>query len=82
MKFSTFSTKNVFMDGSVKNGGAVHTEGQIQTSVPKGGCGAGNCNCSEGHWISIILPRTSGGVVKGITVKFKDRKEMLKVLKI
>ncbi len=81
MKFSTFINKNVRKDGTLKSGGAVHVEGTIQSSDPKGGCGLGKCNCSEGHWLSIVMPRTKSGTVRGIMVTFKDRKEMLKVLK-
>ncbi len=82
MKFSTFSHKNVRKNGTLKSGGAIYAEGSIGFSDPKGGCGAGNCNCSEGHWLSISIPRTKSGTVRGILVNFKDRKEMLKVLKI
>ena len=82
MKFATFIHRNVRKDGSFKSGGAVFVEGTIQFSYPEGGCGAGNCNCSEGHWISISMPRTKSGTVRGVLVNFKDRKEMLKVLKI
>ena len=82
MKFSTFIHNNVRKDGTFKSGGAVFVEGTIQFSDPKGGCSISTCDCSEGHWISISMPRTKSGTVKGVLVNFKDRKEMLKVLKI
>lgn len=82
MKFSTFMYKNVRKDGTIKSGGAIHVEGTIQYSDPKGGCGLGECNCSEGHWLSIVMPRTKSGSVRGLLVTFKNRKEMLKVLRI
>lgn len=81
MKFSTFMYKNVRKNGTLKSGGSIYVEGTIQSSDPKGGCGLGECNCSEGHWLSIVMPRTKSGSVRGLLVTFKDRKEMLKVLR-
>ena len=64
MKFSTFINKNVRKNGTLKSGGSVYVEGSIQLSDTKGGCGLGECNCSEGHWLSIVMTRTKCGTVR------------------
>lgn len=60
--------------GVCKGGGAVVTEGAIRISRGEG-CGIKNCHCSDGCWISIILPRKRG-IVEGVKVQFKDLTEM------
>jgi hypothetical protein len=79
-EISVYIHKQVKPNGGCKDGGAVHTEGHLQISHPKGGCGLGRCNCSPGHWIAVSMPRTDSGVVKGITFTFNSRTELLKYL--
>lgn len=75
MKIETFKTKNVAEDGKVKNGGAVVTKGAIYDSAVGGGCGSPGCRCSDGHWISVIQPRTKNGVVEGVKFIFETEAE-------
>lgn len=75
--------EGVNKDGTMKDEpGAIYTEGHISLSAPGGGCGLGSCNCSPGHWISVSLPRTEGGIVIGATFTFKSRTELLKYLQL
>lgn len=77
MKIESFKWEGVKPNGTFENeAGAVETKGKIVMSDPNGGCGLENCNCSEGHWISIIKPRTEEGIVEGIKVKFENSFEM------
>lgn len=73
--FEKFQHKNVDVSGSVKGGGAVITEGAIRMSVGEG-CGLPGCHCSEGIWITIIMPRTKDGIVEGIQVRFRNKSEL------
>jgi hypothetical protein len=78
MKISKFKHEGVNPDGTFKDRlGAVTVEGRVSMSAIDGGCGAGKCNCSEGHWISIVKPRTPEGVVEGMTVQFESHEELL-----
>ncbi|MFA5300530.1 MAG: hypothetical protein WC389_20275 [Lutibacter sp.] len=59
MKVTTFKHENVNPNGTFKDKrGAVCTDGRISASTPKGNCGLKGCHCSDGHWISIVKPRT------------------------
>jgi len=77
-EISVYTHDHVKADGTFEDGelGAVHTEGNISISHPDGGCGMPGCECSPGHWISVALPRTEDGVVRGVTFKFNSREEL------
>ena len=80
MKIKTFRHENVLPNGTFADrDGAVEVSGKIVMSQNSGGCGLDTCNCSEGHWITIVKPRTSDGIVEGVSVKFDDMKEMQKL---
>lgn len=82
MKIRSFRHTGVKPNGTFENeAGAVVTQGRVSMSAVNGGCGAGNCNCSEGHWVSIVKPRTQEGVVEGMTIQFDDQAEMNKFLR-
>lgn len=81
MKIEKVKYSGVSADGKVASGGAVETAGKICMSAEKGGCGAPGCNCSPGHWISVFLPRTRGGIVEGIEVSFDSKDEMDEFMK-
>lgn len=77
MQVKNFRHENVRPDGTFEHeAGAVVTTGRISTSHPKGGCGAGRCNCSPGHWLSVVKPRTENGIVEGYYIQFDSRKEL------
>jgi len=77
MKITKFIHKNVSKDGKVESGGAVYTDGRI--IIVNGSCNLPNCHCSDGFSLSIAMP-LKNGTVEGIKVKFKDKKEMKKIL--
>jgi hypothetical protein len=56
--------------------GAVNVTGGIIMSQENGGCGLGTCHCSDGHWITISMPRTEGGIVEVMSVHFDNAAEM------
>jgi hypothetical protein len=58
----------------------LNTHGFIAISSETGGCGEKGCHCSDGHWISIGLPRTKNGVVQGLKVQFDSPEELKKFL--
>jgi hypothetical protein len=60
--------------GKVPEGGAVETQGRIMFSENEG-CGLPSCHCSDGYWLSVVLPITKNGTVRGITVYFDDAEE-------
>ena len=77
MKTLFFRHEEVKADGTFENKkGAVGTEGGIIMSMTGGGCDIVGCHCSDGHWITIIKPRTEEGTVEGLTVNFEDKAEM------
>lgn len=79
MKIKTFKHENVLPNGTFANqNGAVEVKGVITMSKKNGGCGLKSCHCSDGHWITIVKPRTDDGVVEGIRVEFDDMTEMQK----
>ena len=80
MEIEKIIHKNVSKTGSVKNGGAVHVTGRAIMGMGEG-CGMGNCHCSDGYYISLLMPRVKGGIVEGVKVTFDDKKEMTKFLK-
>lgn len=81
MKIEKIIHDQVQPDGTFSSlGGAIETKGKIVMSQADGGCDLDNCKCSEGHWITIVLPRTKGGVVEGVKVKFDNKAEMDKFL--
>jgi len=76
MKIAHFIHTGVLPDGRVPTGGSVETKGRVAQSVPEGGCGNEGCQCSPGHWISKVHPRTEDGVVFGYKVHFDTRQEL------
>ena len=77
MHTKTFKHENVLPDGTFKDQpGAVVTNGKTNMSAPNGGCGLPGCNCSPGHYIAVIKPRTENGIVEDITIHFRDKEEM------
>lgn len=83
MNLSLISSLNPFIhqdvneDGTLKDdSGSVTTKGRISKSDPNGGCGAGECNCSSGHWICVVHPRTQEGIVSGFNLKFNSEKNL------
>jgi hypothetical protein len=82
-EITIFKHEHVNKDGTFERElGSVHIEGHITISHPKSGCGMDGCNCSPGHWISVALPRTNKGIVRGMTIQFKNRKELEKYLQL
>ena len=75
MKIEKNITYNVYPDGRVLSGGAVVVNGRIAMSRGEG-CGSEGCNCSDGYWISITLPRAFGAIVESVIVKFDNKEEM------
>jgi len=76
MKIKQFRYENVSPDGTLPNdGGAIGVNGGILNSMLI--CKNPKCHCSDGHWISIIAPRTEDGVVEGIKIEFDSLEEML-----
>jgi hypothetical protein len=76
MNIELFKNKDVDKNtGVVKSGGAVHTEGLIRGSAANGGCDLENCKCSEGHWLSIVLPINNKNEVSGVTIRFENELE-------
>jgi len=49
--------------------------GCIKVSHPKGGCGSETCQCSPGHWISVIEPARDG-IQQGVIFHFDNREEL------
>ena len=77
MKIESFKWEGVKPDGTFENeAGAVETKGKIVMSQDNGGCGIDDCHCSDGHWLTIVNPRTEEGVVEGLKVKFENKSEM------
>ena len=80
MKFEEFIHKGVAPNGSIKRGGAVRTKGAIIIGLGKG-CGLSGCHCSDGFYISLVMPRNKKGEVRGIKVKFEDVKEIERIMR-
>jgi hypothetical protein len=80
MEIKEFEHKGVSKDGIIEGGGAVRTKAWVGMGYGEG-CGLEGCNCSNGYWITIASPRTKEGTVKGMQIKFTDKKEMDKFLK-
>ena len=76
MKIEESVVKNVLPDGKVLDGGAVITKGGVRMSTGEG-CGIPGCHCSDGYWISIILPRNEKGEVRSVRVIFDSLDEMI-----
>lgn len=81
MKIEKNVIKGVLENGKVIDGGAVVVNGRISKSAPNGGCGAPGCECSPGHWISVVLPRTPAGEVESVLISFDTKEEMENFLK-
>ena len=79
MKITKFKHKEVEKNGIIKSGGAVITKGGI--IIVKGSCDLLGCHCSDGYFLSIVLP-LKNKIVEGIEVRFKDYKEMKNELKL
>jgi len=81
MKIEKFKHENVLPDGTfINKAGEVETNGKILISKNNGSCDLNDCKCSEGHWITIVQPRTKEGIVEGLKVKFDSKVEMQKLL--
>jgi hypothetical protein len=81
MRIESYEHRDVKSDGTFEHElGAVYADGGINVSSPDGGCGMDGCNCSPGHYISVSLPRTKDGIVRGVTFRFKSREELLHYL--
>lgn len=80
MKFEKIIHTGVEADGKLKNGGAVEVDGKV--IVTRGNCGSDECHCSDGFFLTIIMPRrklTKGGkygIVEGIKVQFDSLKDL------
>ena len=69
--------EGVLPDGTFKNEpGAVVVNGSVRMSQKEGGCDVKKCKCSNGHWLSIVMPRTENGIVECISVTFDSQEEM------
>jgi hypothetical protein len=79
MKIEKILHEGVDKNGIIKEGGAVGVDGDILVGRGQG-CGLPNCHCSEGYWLSLILPRSDKGVVEGVKVVFANKQEMDKYL--
>lgn len=73
MKIKKFTHNNVSADGKIKNGGAVETKDSVRMGRGDG-CGLDNCHCSDGYWITIVMP-LSDEKIEGIQVKFDSKLE-------
>jgi len=81
MRIETFIHKGVKKDGTFKGDlGSVEVDGGISISDVHGGCGSPGCKCSPGHWICYSMPRDKSGVVRGCTIWFDSREELLDYL--
>jgi hypothetical protein len=82
MKISKIKHTGVNPDGTFKDQlGAVHTTEKLIVGKGKG-CGLKGCHCSDGYWITIMTNRTENGVVEGLQVKFDNKEEYQKYLKL
>ena len=81
MKMEEFVHKNVKADGTFeKELGAIHTDARVIVGHGEG-CGLPDCHCSDGYYVSLCLPRNAKTKeVRGIIVRFKDAKEMKRIL--
>ena len=77
MRIEKYVYEHVNENGTFPNPeeGAVETRGVVRMSTGEG-CSLEHCHCSDGHWITIGLPRTPEGVVEVMTVYFDDGAEM------
>ena len=81
MKIEHIKYTGVKHDGTFEDEpGAIITTGAIRMGQGEG-CSLENCKCSEGHWITIISPRDSYGVVNVMKCTFEDAREMDTFLK-
>lgn len=82
IKITEIKHQGLCEDGTFKNGsgGAVTVTGAIVMSE-NNGCGLGGCNCSPGFWLSVFLPRTRAGTVRGYLVGFGHGQEMRNFMK-
>lgn len=68
---------NVALDGKIgKSNNTIRVNGGIIISHSEGGCGVHGCHCSDGFCVAVLKPRTPDGIVEGLKIRFKDRKEM------
>ena len=74
MRIEEFIHNDVSADGRVKSGGVVCTTGDVIIGRNKG-CSLTGCHCSDGYYISLVLPLTDG-IVRGIKVTFGSEEEM------
>jgi hypothetical protein len=51
-------------------------KGGIISSSPKGGCGFSTCNCSPGHWISVLEPVGEDNILRILKFRFSSRLEL------
>ena len=77
MRIKTWEHTGVNKDGTCVDGGSVGTQGDIRFAKQEGGCGLEHCNCSNGHWMSIVNPRSDDGVVSGVTIHFDSNQQVI-----
>ena len=79
MQIKKWKHTKVNKDGTFENRlGAIYTEQRVY--LIDGNCGLGNCHCSEGHHLVICEGRNKNKTVNGLTITFKDKKEMRQIL--
>jgi hypothetical protein len=78
MQIEKFVHTGVKNDGTFNKAGAVVTTGSVRMSNGEGCC-LPNCHCSDGYWVTIIMPRTKDGKVEGIQCHL-TKQEMNKLL--
>ena len=82
MLIDMWKHEGVNKNGQCASGGAVTTTLNVVLSQPNGGCDLPGCNCSEGHWLCISLPRSSNGVVSGVTIKCDNKIQLIQLLEM
>jgi len=80
MEINKFKHNDVNEDGTCLTGGAVEIGGSVRFSDKEGGCGSMGCDCSPGHWVCIIFPRTEDGNVNGVSINFDNKIQLIKFI--
>lgn len=78
MKVKAWQHDGVDKNGVVQEGGAVNTTPGV--GFISGGCGMEDCHCSDGYHM-VINEGLKDGTVKGVTITFDSKEEMLDLLK-
>ena len=80
MKLTKLIHKNVLPNGTFSDkSGAVITTGSVRMGKGEG-CSLDGCHCSDGYYITILMP-LKNGKVEGMKVEFENKKEMNVFLK-